>query len=648
MAMNTACLILFLLFMAASAVLAQSDEIAPGDNLVVEGIPKIPAALAEEAGRYTEFRWAVPMDWHPTKREMLIGTRFADIGQVHQIKFPGGARTQLTFFRDGADAASYHPKRGDYFVFTKDTGGNEFYQTYRYDFATGEITLLTDGKARNLPGRWSNAGDRLAYMSTRRNGKDYDLYLIDPSDPKSDRMLAQLEGGGWRLLDWSPDDRRLLVLEYVSINEGYLWLIDAASGEKSLVTPKGGAEQVAYGAGLFSKDGKRIYVITDRDSEFRRLASLDLATKRHTFLTRHIEWDVDGFDLTRDGQTIAFVANEEGASVLHLVDTATGSEKPAPRLPVGIVFGIQWHKNGRDLAFGLTSARSPADVYSLNVKTGKVDRWTFSETGGLNTEKFAVPELIRWSSFDGRSISGYLHLPPERFTGKRPVVIDIHGGPEGQHRPGFLGQDNYFLNELGVAMIFPNIRGSSGYGKTFVKLDNGFQREDSYKDIGALLDWIKTRPDLDADRIMVTGGSYGGHMTLAMATNYNDRIRCSLAVVAPSNFVTFLENTEAYRRDLRRVEYGDERDPKMRAFLEKIAPLNNVQKITKPLCLVQGANDPRVPLSEAEQMLTKVRQNGTPVWYLMARDEGHGFSKKKNTDFQFYATILFMKEFLLK
>jgi dipeptidyl aminopeptidase/acylaminoacyl peptidase len=309
--------------------------------------------------------------------------------------------------------------------------------------------------------------------------------------------------------------------------------------------------------------------------------------------------------------------------------------------------GLNWHANNKDLGFTLTSARSPADVYSLDVTTNKVDRWTVSETGGLNTTTFSEPELVRWKSFDGQTISGFLYRPPAKFTGKRPVMINIHGGPEAQFRPTFLGRLNYYLNELGVAVIFPNVRGSSGYGKTFLKLDNDYKREDSVKDIGALLDWIGTQPTLDASRILVTGGSYGGYMALAVATNYSDRIRAAIDIVGISNFVTFLERTESYRRDLRRVEYGDERDPKMREFLLKISPLNNAAKIKKPLFVVHGKNDPRVPLNEAEQMIVTVRKNGTPVWYLMAKDEGHGFAKKKNVDFQFYATVTFIKTYLL-
>ena len=625
----------------------QDDYLVPGDNLVAEGIPPIPTRLADEISRYTEFRFAGMSSWHPTKREMLVVTRFADTYQIHLVKFPGGARTQLTFFKDGARGATYQPTRGDYFVFSKDSGGNENFQKYRYDFATGAITLLTDGKSRNTGGLWSNAGDEFVYGSTRRNGQDVDLWMMNPADPKSDRMLAQMQGGGWSALDFFPDDRKLLVSEYISANESYLWLLDLVTGERTLITPKGGTEKVSYGTARFSKDGKGIYVTTDRDSEFHRLACINLATKKHTYLTDHIKWDVDDFDLSWDGRLIAFVANEDGLSVLHLLDTASGHERSAPKLPAGLAFPSQWHRNNRDLGFIFMSPRSPEDCYSLDVKTGKVERWTTSETGGINTENFSEPEVVRWKSFDGKMISGLLYQPPAKFTGKRPVIIDIHGGPEDQSRPWFQGENNYFVNELGVAVIQPNVRGSSGYGKTFLELDNGFRREDSYKDIAALLDWIKTRPDLDADRIMVTGGSYGGFMTLAVATCYPDRIRCALDVVGPSNLATFLEHTSAYRQDLRRAEYGDERDPKMREFLNRIAPLNNAAKITKPLFVVQGGNDPRVPLSESVQMVQTVRTNGTPVWYLMARDEGHGFAKKKNRDFLLYSTVLFIKEYLL-
>ena len=627
---------------------AQNDTVAPNENLVVEGIPSIPASLATTVERYNNFRWAHLYDWNPVRREILITTRFADTNQLHSVKMPGGARTQLTFFPEPVSSALYQPTRGNFFVFSKDIGGGEFYQFYRYDIDNGDITLLTDGKSRNTGKLWSHAGDKLVYGSTRRNGRDVDLWIMEPTKSETNQMLAQLEGGGWEPLDWSPDDHSILVLEEISANESYLWLFDAKSGAKTLITPKGAAQKISYSGGKFSKDNKGIYTTTDKDSEFHRLAYIDLATKQHNYLTNHISWDIDEFDLSDDGKTIAFIANEDGYGVLHLLDTNTRQEKSVPRLPKGVISDVRWHKNSRDLGFDLSSARSDLDVYSLDAETGNVDRWTQSETGGLNTDNFSEPELIHWRTWDGRTISGFLYRPPTKFAGKRPVMIDIHGGPEGQFRPDFLGRFNYYLNELGVTLIFPNVRGSTGYGKTFLALDNGFSREGSYKDINTLFDWIQTQPDLDSSRILVTGGSYGGFMTLAVATTYNDRICCSVDVVGISNLVTFLEHTSGYRQDLRRFEYGDERDPKIRAFLESISPLNKAKNITKPLFVIAGKNDPRVPESESRQMVDTVRKNGTPVWYLLAKDEGHGFRKKKNQDYQFYATVMFVKEFLLK
>ncbi|MGZ5180935.1 MAG: S9 family peptidase [Ramlibacter sp.] len=639
---------LFLLgALAAHAQQPSAPVIAPNDNLVAEGIPPIPASLAEEVRRYTESRSARFLDWHPVRREMLVGTRFAETPQVHLLKAPMGARSQLTFFPERVGGALWQPTQGDYFIFSKDVGGGEWFQYYRYDLDTGAITLLTDGASRNTGAIWSHKGDRVAYHSTRRNRKDGDLYLMDPRQPATDRLLAPLEGGGWEVADWSPDDSQLLLQEYVSVNESYLWLVDVATGSKRPVTPRGGPP-VAYGDARFSHDGKGLWVTADRDAEFKHLGYIDLASGRFDDVTRTLRWDVDALDLSRDGSRIAFLVNEAGISRLHLLDTATRRELPVPQLPVGHLAGVRFHPNGQDLALTYVGSRTPGDVYTVDTRSGKVERWTESELGGIVPAQLMEPQLIRWKSFDGLEITGFLTKPPARFTGKRPVIINIHGGPEGQALPTYQGRGNYFVNELGVAVIHPNVRGSTGFGKTFVALDNGFRREDSYKDIGALLDWIATQPDLDASRVMVTGGSYGGHMTWAIASLYGDRLRAALPVVGMSNLVTFLEHTEAYRRDLRRVEYGDERDPKMRAFLERIAPMNNTGRIRHPVFVVQGLNDPRVPYTEAEQMVRTIRANGAPVWYLLAKNEGHGFSKKPNADYQFYATVQFVREYLLK
>jgi dipeptidyl aminopeptidase/acylaminoacyl peptidase len=635
-------------FLWTGAIQAQQVTTIPApENLVVDGIPAIPTGLPADVRRYTEARGAGLADWHPTRREMLISTRFGNTAQVHVVRMPLGARFQLTFFDEPVTGASYDPKDGSYFVFAKDVGGNEFTQLYRDDLATGRVTLLTDGgRSQNGGVTWSHAGDHIAYGSTRRNGADRDLYVMDPANPSSDRRVLEVSGGGWSVLDWSPDDRQLLVARFLSVNQSFLWLVDVATGSKSPATPQS-ADTVAYGGGEFSADGRGLYLTSDQGGEFQRLAYLDLATKAVTPLTSQIPWDVDEFDVSPDGRQVAFVTNEAGISKLYLLDAATRRFRPLGGLPVGVLGGLRWHRNGHDLGFTLGTAQFPGDVYSIDVRTGALSRWTESELGGLVAAELPEPALIRWTAADKREITGFLYRPPARFTGPRPVIISIHGGPEGQSRPGFLGRDNYFLLELGAAVIQPNVRGSTGYGKTFVKLDNGMKRMDAVADISALLDWIARQPDLDAAHVMVTGGSYGGFMTLAVATTYNDRITCALDVVGISNFNTFLKNTESYRRDLRRVEYGDERDSATAAFFDRTAPLTNAGRITKPLFVVAGLNDPRVPHTEAEQMVARVKQNGSPVWFLMANDEGHGFRKKGNRDYQFYATVLFVRQFLM-
>ena len=630
---------------------AQDGTIAPAENLIVAGVPAIPASLVETAGRYGSYRSATLADWSPTRREMLIATRFADTAQLHLVKMPGGERQQLTFFADAVTGGRFHPNGGDYILFEKDVGGGEWYQLYRYDVATGNVTLLTDGKSRNLMGPWSSGGDQLAYMSTRRTGKDTDLWVMNPANPESDRLATKLEGGGWWPEDWSPDDSKILLKEALSLNEAYLWLVDTKTGEKTALMPTGTkrGDKIAYGEARFSKDGKGIYATTDSGSEYMNLAYVELGRPEIKYLVTGTaaKWDVERFDLSRDGKMLAYVKNEDGASVLHVLSLAGKGQLAVPKLPPGVITSLGWHPNSHELGFSLTNAPGPGDCYSLDVATGKLERWTTSETA-VKTEAFPQAELVKWKSFDGKEITGFLYKPPAKFTGKRPVLVLIHGGPEGQTQATFLGRSNYYLNELGIALIYPNVRGSTGYGKTFSLLDNGFKREDTYKDINALLDWIGTRPDLDAERIAVTGGSYGGHMTLAVSTFYSDRIRCSVDIVGMSNLVTFLEHTEAYRRDLRRVEYGDEREPKMREFLEKIAPMNNIEKIKKPMFVIAGKNDPRVPVSESQQIADALKKQGTPVWLLIAKDEGHGYRKKANQDFQFYSTVEFLQEYLLK
>lgn len=625
--------------------------IQPPENLVADQIPAIPDALVKKAAPYLESRAASFWDWHPTRREILIGTRFAETMQAHQVKTPGGDRRQLTFLSEPVASARFRPITAEFLLFSQDTGGGEFFQIFRQDAGDARPVLITDGRSRNLAGPWSNSGQFMAFTSTARNGSDTDIYIVDPSNPNSMRMIMQVSGGGWSPLDWSPDDKQILLLHYVSINESYLHLLDLRSGAPQLLTPKPESkEKISYANAKFSKDGGSIFFTTDRQSEFKRLVRSALGPAElgtMNVMTGYIPWDIEEYDISPDGKTIAIVSNEEGWSVLRFIDSKTGREKLKPEIPKGVINGATWHKTLPEIAFSLSSARSPSDVYSVNMK-GKVERWTESETGGLDAEQFVQPELAHLKSFDGLDFSAFVYMPdPAKFKGRRPALILIHGGPEAQSLPTFQARNNYLINELGIALVVPNVRGSAGYGKTFLTLDNATKREDSVRDIGALLKWIQKSERLDGDRVAVMGGSYGGYMTLASMVHYSDQLRCGIDIVGISDFITFLKNTQDYRRDLRRAEYGDERIPEVRAYLEKIAPARNVGKITKPMMIIQGANDPRVPLSESEQMVAALRAAKIDTWYLMAKDEGHGFRKKRNVDFQFYSTLLFLERRLL-
>jgi len=647
--------ILFAVTAAASSWSLAADVIAPNANLKAEGIPPIPASLAAKIAPYTEFKPSAVVDWHPEKRELIVARRAGNVTQLHLVASAGAEPKQITAFQEPVRYGTYLAKKPDTLVFARDTGGNEQRQIYKLDLGGAPI-LLTDAARKNDAEGFNHARDLLLVAATdidangKREEPSTDLTLLDPLESAKSRKVATLPGTGWGDFSFSFDDKRVAFLEFKSVNETYVWVMDLASGKRQRVLPAPGTQAsrpiASFGVN-FSRDGKGLFLSTDRDGEFSKLAYLDLESGKLEYFGEGGDWDVESMAISPDGRTLAVTSNENGLGVLRLYDADTRRALPKPPLPVGTVSGATWHHSSRDLAVSVASAQSPSDVYVIDTRDNRVERWTETNAPGLDASTFRGPELISWKSFDGRTISGFLTRPPARFTGKRPVIVMIHGGPEGQARPGFMGRWNYLLDELGIAIIQPNVRGSTGYGKTFVALDNGMKREDSVKDIGALLDWIRTQPYLDADRVGLEGGSYGGYMVLATATNFPNRIAGTVDVVGIANFVTFLESTESYRRDLRRPEYGDERDPEMRAFLTRISPVNNAQKITAPLFVVAGLNDPRVRYTEAEQIVAAARKNGVPVWYLLADNEGHGFARKANADFLFYAMTVFFQERLL-
>ena len=656
---------LAVLLCAAQLPVQAGDTIPPNPNLLVQGIPPIPATLAQAVARYNDFRGHGFVDWHPQRREMLVSHRAAGASttQLFRLREPLGPLEPLTDAPEPVTQAQYEPVKGEYLVFARASGGNEAYQLYRLDLATRAVTLLTSPDERHSLSGWLRQSSRILFSSvpldrTAAGGRRADVQttfsVMDPLQPQDKRVVARLPGGGWFTGDISPDGQWASLTRYVSANESQTWLMNLETGERRQLLPQAGqteagATRAVYLAGAFSADGRQLFVLSDRHGEFREMLRLDIASGATTRITGHIPWDISGGSATRDGRLIALQANVDGQDQLRLFDGQRLQELPAPTLPAGNIGVTRFDTARGELAFTLNSAQGPSQIYSLAPATGRVQQWTRAEApAGIDPSAFTPQQIVRWQSFDGRTISGLLTMPPARFEGKRPVIISIHGGPEAQSTMGFLGRTQYLVQEMGIAFLQPNVRGSSGYGKTFLALDNGRLREDSVKDIGALLDWIATQPGLDASRVLVTGGSYGGYMSLAVSTHYADRIAGAINVVGISHFVTFLNNTESYRRDLRRVEYGDERDPAMREFLDRISPLTNAHRIRKPLFVVQGKNDPRVPYTEAEQIVDKVRAQGTPVWYLRADNEGHGFARKENADFQFYATLLFVQQTLLR
>lgn len=610
-------------------------------NLITENVPDIPPALAERTNQYQQARGASLQGW--LGDAPLITTRFGDTAQVHRVAFPGGDRQQLTFFQEPVTVVVPAPD-GKSFLFRKDSGGNEQFQFYSFDAASGEYRLVTDGTSRNQGALWSDRGDRFAFSTTRRNGKDTDVHVLARGAQDSTPLLER--EGAWGALDWSADGGRLLVTKFISATESELYVVDVAGRAATRFHPA--TQPIAFGDARFSADGKGVYYTSDEGSEFKRLRYEALAGDAPRVLSAAIPWDVEEFELSGDGRYLAFVVNAGGLSELHVRDLKRDKAVATPALPVGLASNLHFHRTEPRLGFVLNGPRSPSDVFSFDLGKSELTRWTRSETGGLDASTFTEPALVEFPSFDGRKIPAfYYRAAPKRAGARVPVLINIHGGPEAQSRPSFNPLTEFYVRELGVAVLLPNVRGSEGYGKSYLQLDNGMKREDSVKDIGALLDWIARQPELDAQRVAVIGGSYGGYMSLASMTHYNDRLRAGIDIVGISDFVTFLTNTSDYRRDLRRVEYGDERDPAMRSFLEKISPLASVKKITRPMLIAQGANDPRVPRTEAEQIVASIRKQGGDAWYVLAMDEGHGFNKKVNRDYYQNAVILFLQKHLI-
>ncbi len=640
-----ACLALLGCSTLPSPFTSAADPLKPA-AIATEEVPAIPPELAARLEQYQNMRGAGFSGWDPAGKGMLIRTRFGNSLQLHRVYQPGGRREQITFFDEPVDGGFIPGARDEGMLLSMSVGGSENNQIYYLDRARFKTTLLTDGKSRCGIGPIREDGSQMVVSSNQRNGRDTDLYLADPRSPGSQKMLMQVEKEFWNALDWTKDGKTLLLDRYVSANESYPATLDLESGKRTEL-PRLTQENASYGPMAFSPNGKSVYIVSDAIGEFSQLYRLDLSSGKYVPLSQDIPWDVSGLEVEPQSGKVAFAVNEDGASRLLLITSpqAAAPQRQQIELPLGIVSSLEFSPDGEQLGFTLARPDAPADAYSFHLKSGELTRWTFSEVGGLNPAGFTTPTRIRFPSFDGREIPAHCYRPKGASAkNKVPVLISIHGGPEGQAQPYFGGTTQFYVNELGIAVIFPNVRGSSGYGKTYLKLDNAELREDSVKDIGALLDWIATQEDLDSSRVAVTGGSYGGYMVLASLVHFGDRIKCGIDSVGIANFITFLEKTSPYRQDLRRAEYGDERDPKMRAVFERISPATSAEKIRSALLVVHGKNDPRVPFAEAQQIAEKVRAQKRPVWTVYAENEGHGFGKKENVDYLRAVEVMFLKQ----
>ena len=652
--MKARAFVIAMAFGASLPLSADGQSVLPPPAIQVDGVDPVPMEVVKKIAPYTDFRITTVMGWRGNDRELLVLQRLADTDQAQRVTEPGVAATPLTRFDDLVSKAEWQPVTAAMLLFSRGTGGDEVDRLYRMDPVTGDSVPVSAEGERVAAWTWTTQGDQVAYTTVPvgRGGIAGEvtttLHLADPKAPSKARGVAMLPGGSWDTPRLSPDDKRLVIVEHRSSSSSAIWIVDLATGNPRRVTSERKGEPVFYDAPQFSPDGKGLYAISDKGSDFKRVVHIDLATGRETALATNLKFDVEGLAVSGRAKRIAFVTNEEGGThVLRFLDLATRKELPRPALLPGVISALQWREDGVEIAFTHASARSPGDAFSYDVVAHRVTRWTNGNSPEVNTSGFPEPRLVRWKSFDGREITGHYYHPPSRFEGVRPAIVVVHGGPAAQAYAGYIARYNYFLNELGIAIILPNVRGSSGFGKAFQRLDDQRLREDSVKDLGALLDWIGAQPGLDAKRVMVMGGSYGGYMTLAAAVHFADRLAGTVSTVGISNFVTFLENTEAYRRDHRRQEYGDERDPAMRAFLQSISPLTHVERMTKPMLVIQGKRDPRVPWTESEQIVAALKGHGRAVGYLLAEDEGHGFRKKTNADFAFLATVEFVRKHLL-
>ncbi|MFB6262194.1 MAG: prolyl oligopeptidase family serine peptidase [Bradymonadaceae bacterium] len=546
-----------------------------------------------------------------------------DIGGTPQawcLDEPLAWPNQLTFFEDRLLFVDLHPE-GHRLAFGKDQGGDERQRIYTVPTDGGTPSQLSPTDAKHMWGGWSPDGERVAWSHNGRNGRDFDVYLADAGTGEEERV-HRAEGFVF-VADWMPGGERLLVNELHSNVDSDLYLLDLDSGERRHLTPHD--DDALYRDPTPTPDGRSIYLHTDEDRDFSTLARYDVDDDELT-LVGDRDWDRESLDVSDDGQWLASTLNVDGYSELELRNLRSGEVRTSDTFETSIVSGLEFAPKSATLAATVTGPDDTTDVWTVDVESDDARRWTRSSTGGVPRDTFVAPRLVRFESFDGLEVPAFYSTPPDAEP-PYPVLVDVHGGPEAQRRPRLSPTTQYFVHR-GFAVFEPNVRGSRGYGKAYMALDDVRNRMDSVADLNAGWEWLVESGGADPDSIAVYGASYGGFMVLSSLVTYPQLWAAGVDMVGVANFVTFLENTSDYRRHLREAEYGSLDED--REFLESISPLNHLDALDAPLMVVHGANDPRVPVSEAEAVAEAAEEKGLPVECLIYEDEGHGLAKREN------------------
>ncbi|HLL15063.1 MAG TPA: S9 family peptidase [Pyrinomonadaceae bacterium] len=609
---------------------------AAGGQSTGTGKPPQGSARAAEnftIERYLNIRSASSPALAPAGDRVAFLLNVSGTPQVWSVGAAGGWPEQLTFYTDRVDFVRWSPD-GAGMLFAKSRGGDENSQLYWMTTDGAQVRQLTDApRIRHNLGPWSADSRRISYASNKRDPNFFDIYVMDVASGQE--SLVYQQDGSNAAVAWSPDGRFIVVSrssDTLSLDND-LYLVELATKGVTHLTPHEGAAQ--FGDVHFTSDNRSLILSTNVSGEWQSLARMDLQSRKIVPATDSA-WDTDASEMSADGRLLAYTLNREGFSELYvrkLTDAgASDGRDMSVALPAkGVVGGLDFSRDGRKLAFTFAGARFNSDVWLYDLKTRKLEQVTRASRAGIPQSSFVEPELVRYKTFDGRDIPAWYYRPRNaQASGANqtlPVIISVHGGPEGQERPGFNPTYQYFLSR-GYAVLAPNVRGSTGYGKTYTHLDDVKLREDSVKDLAAAVDWLKTSGSADPRRIAVMGGSYGGYMTLAAITLYPDLWAAAIDTVGIANWESFLRNTSGYRRKQREREYGTlERDLD---FLRAISPLGRVDRIRAPLMVVHGRNDPRVPYTEAEQIVKALRARNSPVEYTLFDDEGHGVVKLNN------------------